>query len=216
MAGCRALCDNRVTFELTLLMIHRLKQLLLFVAMPALAQNNPVAPAHPSSEASDSLPGIIQRQTHQGVTAARRIEDIRLDCIQNRRTFCGKILKVLPDGLIVDSGYTNIMRAPLNRSWLVPGSVQEPRPANLVESDQPGCVCVGLVFLTHLPKKPVARLYDYVNLTAYPSGQYTYTSVGNIRRTVRRFSAGLANAIQWNLDESARQNQSTCLGDGTR
>src|SRR5579863_1514070 len=118
-------------------MIHRLKKLLLIVAMPALGQNNQVAPAHPSSEAPNSSPGIIERQTHPGVTAAQRIGDIRLDCIRNRRTICGKILKVLPEGLVIDSGYTDIMRAPLNRSWLVPGSVQERRAANLVESDQP-------------------------------------------------------------------------------
>jgi hypothetical protein len=197
-------------------MIHRLQTLLLFVAVPALAQDNPVAPAHLSSEASNSPPGIIQRQPRQGATKAERVEDIRLDCIQNRRTICGKILKVLPDGLVVDSGYTNIMRAPLNRSWLVPGSVQERRAINLVESDQPDCVCIGLVFLTHPPKKPVARPYDYVSLTAYPSGQYTYTSVGNIRRTVRKFSASLAKAIRWNLDESAKQDQSADSAERTK
>jgi hypothetical protein len=194
-------------------MNHRLTKLVLFVAMPALAQSNQVAHAHPSSEASNSPPGIIQRQTHQGVTVAQRIEDIRLDGIRNRRTICGKILKVLPDGLVIDSGYTNIMRAPLNRSWLVPGSVQERRATNLVESDQPDCVCIGLVFLTNLPKKPVARLYDYVNVTAYPTGHCTFTSVGNIRRTVRRFSASLADAIQWSLDESAKQTQSTSFDE---
>ena len=34
-------------------------------------------------------------------------EQIRTDCIQGRRLICGRVLKIFPDGLIVDSGYTN-------------------------------------------------------------------------------------------------------------
>jgi hypothetical protein len=96
------------------------------------------------------------------------------------------------------------MRPPLNHSWLVPGSVEARRPANLVEDDQPNHVCVGLVFLADLPKKPAAMPYDYVILAGYPTGQYTYASVGEVRRTVRKFSTKLANAIQWKLDESGK------------
>jgi hypothetical protein len=188
-------------------MIHQLNKLLLFAAVPALAQNNQVAPTHLASEASHSPPGIIQRQTNQVLTMAQRMEGLRLNCIQNRRTICGKILKVLPDGLVIDSGYTNIMRDPLNRSWLVPGSVKERPAANVVEGNQPACVCIGLVFLTDLPKKPKAKVYDYVNLTGYPTGQYTYSSVGDIRRTVRKFSAKLNHLVQWKFNESEKQNQ---------
>jgi len=186
---------------------HQLKKLLLFAAMSALAQNNEVGPAHLSSEASNSPSGIVQNQTRQSPGAAQRLEGIRLDCIQNRRTICGKILKVLPDGLVIDSGYTNIMRDPLNRKWLVPGAVQERPPANVVEGDQPACVCIGLVFLTDLPKKPKARVYDYVDLTGYPTGQYTYTSVGDVRRTIRKFSAKLNHLVQSKFAESEKQNQ---------
>ena len=123
------------------------------------SRNNPATRARPKAEALASC-----------------LDRIQFDCIQSRRTICGKILKVLPDGFVIDSGYTNIMRDPLNHSWLVPGSVKARRAASLVEGDQPACVCVGLVFLTDLPKKPVANVYDYVNLTAYPTGQCTYTS----------------------------------------
>jgi hypothetical protein len=190
-------------------MVKQLKKLLLFVAVPALAQNDDVAAYQVANGGSNSTPGIIQSQTSRGLTIAQHIENIRLECIQNRRAICGKILKVLPDGLVIDSGYTNIMRAPLNRSWLVPGSVKERPAANLVEDHQPACVCIGLVFLTDLPKKPVPKLYDYVNLVGYPTGQYTYTSVGDLRRTVRRFSAKLANAVQWKWEEIEKQNQIT-------
>jgi len=196
-----------VLLKFTLIMVHQLKKLLLFAALPALAQNDNVAASHFSSEASNSPPGIIRSQTNQSPGMAQRLENIRLECIQNRRTICGKILQVLPDGLVIDSGYTNIMRDPLNRKWLIPGSVQGRHAANVVEGDQPACVCIGLVFLTDLPKKPKPKVYDYVNLIGYPTGQYTYTSVGDVRRTVRRFSAKLTHLVQRKFDESEKQNQ---------
>jgi hypothetical protein len=101
------------------------------------------------------------------------------------------------------------MRSPLNKSWLIPGSVVASRPNNLVEANQPGAVCVGLVFLTDMPKtrgkakKP--KVYDYVNVEGFPMGQYTYTSVGSIQRTVRLFTTKLAKATQWNFEQSKPQ-----------
>jgi hypothetical protein len=200
-------------------MVNHLKRLLLFMALTARAQNVDVAASPLSNEASNSSPGMMQRQTNPVRTEAQRLEDIRLYCIQKRRTICGKILKVLPDGVVIDSGYTNIMRDPLNHSWLAPGSVQAQQATNLVEGDQPNCVCLGLVFLSNLPKKPskpAARVYDYVNLTGYPAGQYTYTSVGDLRRTVRRFSAKLAAAIEWNFNEIEKQNQTSSVENRAR
>jgi hypothetical protein len=131
-------------------------------------------------------------------------DKIRADCIQGRRTICGRILKVLPGGLVVESGYTNLLRPPLDRSWLVPGTVEAAREPNLVEANEPGCVCVGLVYLTDIPKSRAAKPkpYDYVIIQGYPSGQYTYTSVGTTQRTVRRFSAILQSAILANRDAS--------------
>jgi hypothetical protein len=149
-------------------------------------------------------------QTNDTPTAARQArafeqatEKIRADCVQGRRIVCGRILKIFPDGLVVDSGYTNLMRPPLNKSWLVPGTAQATRQPNLIEGNEPGCVCVGLVFLTALPRSRSAakpRPYDYVVIEGYPAGQYTYTSVGTIQRTVRRFAAALPTAIRINRD----------------
>ena len=149
-------------------------------------------------------------QTNDNSTVAQKVqaygqavEKIRTDCIQGRRIICGKILKLLPDGLVVESGYTNLMRPPLNKSWLIPGTVQASNQANLVEDNEPGCVCVGPVFLTALPKSrraPKPKLYDYVVIEAYPAGKYTYTSVGTIQRTVRRFAATLQTALRINRE----------------
>ncbi len=136
----------------------------------------------------------------------QRVGKARWDCIQSRRIICGKILKVLADGLVIDSGYTNLMRFPLNRSWLAPGTVMAQRAANLVEDNQPEAICIGLVVLTDLPKKPVPKAYDYVILTGYPTGKRVYTSVGSVRRTVRKFSTKLEKAVQWKLEEGERQD----------
>ena len=130
-------------------------------------------------------------------------EKIRAECVAGRRIICGKILKILPNGLVVDSGYTNLMRAPLSKSWLVPGTVKTKRPPNLMETKEPGGVCVGLVFLTALPRSRSAgkpKLYDYVVAQAYPAGSCTYTSVGTIQRTVPEFAVGLSVAVRMNRD----------------
>ncbi|HEV2692537.1 MAG TPA: hypothetical protein VG347_06535 [Verrucomicrobiae bacterium] len=112
-------------------------------------------------------------------------------------------MKVLPDGLVVESGYTNLFREPLTRDWLAPGTVSATRATNLVEGNEPDSICVGLVFLTNLPKArgPKPKLYDYVLIEGYPSGQYAYVSVGNVHRTVRKFSASLEAAIKWKITQ---------------
>lgn len=176
--------------------------ILVFAALSVAAQTGLPAPAN-GSEASPS-------STNAGAVWALRFEKARVECIQSRRIICGKIIRVLPDGLVIDSGYTNLMRSPLNKSWLVPGTVAAARAANLVEANEPDAVCVGAVFLADLPKsrgKPKKpKLYDYVNLEAFPIGMYTYTSVGSVQHTVRRFTTRLSNATQWNFKQSEQQN----------
>ena len=168
-------------FELVMIMV-------IMASMPGLAQSNSV----PVESGSNAPVGSYQ-------LARQRAEKIREDCIVNRRIICGKILKVLPGGLVVESGYTDLLRPALSRSWLVPAAVVAHRPANLIESTLPGSPCVGMVFLTNLPRVrgtgPRPKLYDYVVLLGYPTGQYTYTSVGIVQKTVRRFSADLGNAV---------------------
>jgi hypothetical protein len=176
--------------------------LFVFAASFAGAQTN----SSGSSTNSVAQSGAIQ--INQNVVYAQQVEKIRLQCIQNRRMICGKILKIQPDGLVVDSGYTNLERYPLNRSWLVPGTVVAARATNVIEGIQPDSICIGQVFLTDLPRTtgPKPKLYDYVSLEAFPVGQYTYNSVGDLRRTVRKFSTKLPNAVEWQLQETQKQN----------
>jgi len=106
----------------------------------------------------------------------------------------------LPEGIVVECGYTNLLRQPVSKSWLFPGTVVASKASNLVESSEPNALCVGTIFLCNLPRgKP--QLYDYVVISGYPMGQYTYKSVGDVTKTVRRFSGNLDKAIKWNFDE---------------
>ena len=182
--------------------------LLVFLAASALAQSNLIVFTNRLESVSNAATATIQIPSGQSLDLAQQVEEIRAACIQNRRRICGKILKVLPDGLVVDSGYTNLIRNHLDRSWLLPGTVVADRATNLIEEHQPDSVCIGLVFLTDFPRTPGTkpRTYDYVNLEGFPAGQYTYTSVGDLQRTVRRFSSKLTKAVQWSLDQSRSQN----------
>ena len=125
----------------------------------------------------------------------QKSEQMRNACINGRRRICGRVMQIVPEGLVVESGYTNLLREPLTKSWLVPGTVVASRAENLVESKEPGALCVGTVFITNLPRgKP--RQFDFVILAGYPCGEFTYSSVGSVRKTVRRFSANLDKAVQ--------------------
>jgi hypothetical protein len=138
------------------------------------------------------------------VASAELKEQIRGRVLEDRRSICGKIVRIFPDGLLVEAGYTNLLREPLTKSWLVPGTVTASLAPNVVESKEPGAICVGTVFLTDLPRgKP--HLYDYVILAGYPTGETTYTTVGSIKKTARRFSANLDKAVNTILAETSGQ-----------
>jgi len=133
----------------------------------------------------------------------RNVEQVRAGCLEGRRMICGKILRVLPDGLVVESGYTDLLRPPLTDSWFAPGTVAATRTPNLVESREPGSPCVGTVFLSDLPRSrgKKSKQFDYVILLGYPAGEHTYTSVGTMQKTLRRFTGTLAAAVKYQIAE---------------
>jgi hypothetical protein len=131
---------------------------------------------------------------------AVRAEQIRNDCIQGRRLICGKVLKIVPDGLVVDSGYADLLRPPLTESWVVPGTVAAHRDPTVLELNEPGTPCIGLAFLMDIPKRQTVKPFDYVILMGYPAGQYVYAPAPNVKKTIRKFSAGLETAVKLNLE----------------
>jgi hypothetical protein len=116
------------------------------------------------------------------------------------------VLKVFPDGVIVESGYPSLLRESLHGAWHLPGTVIATRATNLVEKLEPDSMCIDTVFLTDLPRLRGTKIqqYDYVVLHSYPAGEYTYSSVGGIKHTVRRFAGGLETAV--NLIMQAEPN----------
>ncbi len=130
---------------------------------------------------------------------AQKAGQIRDACINGRRRICGRVIQITSGGLVVDSGYTDLLRPELSHSWVAPNTVSASRPANLVEEKMPGAVCVGLVFLADIPKRPPVKIYDYVVIEAYPAGQFTYQPVPNVTKNIRKFSARLEAAVQLNI-----------------
>jgi hypothetical protein len=170
----------------------------LFTAFNLFAQTNQLA-------APDTTG--VALETNRPLSIAQRSEAMRTLCIQERRLICGKILRILPDGLVVESGYTDLLRPAFSSSWLVPGTVSANRPANLIESREPGAVCVGTIFFSDIPKSrgkaPKPRPYDYIILMGYPAGQYVYTSVGTVQKNIRHFSGSLTKAVNLSLGADA-------------
>src|SRR5580704_17137575 len=101
-------------------------------------------------------PGAAPQVTVDPLVAVRaeRAEQIRTSCIDNRRLICGRVLEVATNGLVVDSGYADLLRPPLGQSWVIPGSVSTSRDPNRLELNQPASLCIGPVFLTDVPKRP--------------------------------------------------------------
>lgn len=173
------------------------------IARPAMGQ----VMSSPPSAATNTTPAttgpvIMAAATNQPEDArvlGQKAEEIRTTCINGRRRICGKVLQIVPEGLVVESGYTNLLRPELSHSWLAPGNVTSSLPPNLVEQNSPGAICIGLVLVTDIPKRPAVKAYDYVILQAYPAGQYNYVPVPTVKKTIRRFSVGLATAVQLNL-----------------
>jgi hypothetical protein len=150
-------------------------------ALPALAQNLTVA------STTTNLAAVAP--------PASRQEQIRSACVAGRRRICGRVLQVTKSGLVVDSGYTSLLQPPLDHSWVTRANVAPARPAVLLEGTEPDVIAVGLVFLTDIPRRPAVRKYDYVALIGYPAGTYEYTPVSGVKKTLRRFAAGLERAV---------------------
>src|SRR5271170_4281988 len=83
-----------------------------------------------------ALAGLICRASCQTNPVARA-EEIRDTCVGGRRIICGRIVEVRPNGFVIECGYTNLLGSPLDRSWLLPGTITAVRDPNLVEGREP-------------------------------------------------------------------------------
>lgn len=160
--------------------------LILFSAvLPAVAQTNGTASTG---------------QTNQTLSHDQHAAEIRIACINGRRCVCGKVIKIVPEGLVVDSGYTALMNPPFAQSWVIPGGALVNRDPKLLERNEPASPCIGTVLLTDFPKRPPVKLYDYVLLQAYPAGEYLYIPVPGVQKPIRKFAGGLDTAVRLKLE----------------
>ena len=90
-----------------------------------------------------SKPRCLPRLPDSRAVPAMDPEQVRTECIEGRRLICGKVLKISPDGLVVDSGYTDLVRPPLTQSWVIPGTVSASRNPAVLELKEPGAPCIG-------------------------------------------------------------------------
>ena len=125
--------------------------------------------------------------------------EIRTACINGRRCVCGKVIKIVPEGLVVESGYTALMQPPFTGSWVIPSGALVTRDQKLLERDEPASPCIGTVLLIDFPKRPTVKLYDYVLIQAYPAGEYLYKPVPGVEKQIRKFAGGLETAIKMKL-----------------
>src|SRR5215471_13613512 len=76
-----------------------------------------------TSDTSAVSEGALSGVAHPpALTPAQQAEQIRTACIEGRRFICGRVLEVTPTGLIVDSGYEQLLSPPFNHSWVVRGT----------------------------------------------------------------------------------------------
>jgi hypothetical protein len=134
--------------------------------------------------------------TNQISVRDQRTEQIRAACINGRRCVCGKVIQIVPEGLIVESGYTALMEPRFVGSWLIPSGALVSRDPKLIERNEPASPCIGTVLLIDFPRRPAVKLYDYVLLQAYPAGQYRYTPVPGVEKQIRKFAGGLDTAVK--------------------
>ncbi|HTL54452.1 MAG TPA: hypothetical protein VL361_02185 [Candidatus Limnocylindrales bacterium] len=151
----------------------------------ALAEPHPISPTN--------SPALLR-----SADAGQKVEQIRTRCIEGRRYIAGRVLEVTPDGLVIDSGYSRLLSAPFNKSWLVTGTATIERDPTLVEENKPDAICSGLLLLSNFPKRPAVKNYDYVVIHGYPAGNYVYVPAPGIKKTIRRFSASLERAVESN------------------
>jgi hypothetical protein len=162
--------------------------LMMFSAwLPAVAQTNV------------SISSAVQTNQMAVRDGSQRPERIRAACINGRRCVCGKVIKIVPQGLVVESGYTTLMQPPFTGSWVIPSGALVNRDPKLIERDEPASPCIGTVLLTGFPKRPTVKLYDYVLLQAYPAGEYLYTPVPGVEKKIRKFAGGLDTAVTMRL-----------------
>ena len=153
-----------------------------------------------AASAPTSSPVLGPAEQARALARAQLAEKVRAECIEARRYVAGRVIEITDHGLVVESGYSALLQPPFNQSWAVHGNATVSKDLDVPEEKHPDAVCRGLVMLTSPPRRPKVKPDDYVVIHAYPAGEEQYRPVPGIEKTIRRYSASLETAVQWEVD----------------
>jgi hypothetical protein len=108
----------------------------------------------------------------------------------------GKVIQKIPEGLLIDSGRDGLERAKMGE----PGFDSQ---GYLVGSDEwvtennthPDTIYIGIVLLTDYGKYQSVADDEFVASFGFPAGFYTYDTVNNSSKTIRKFTAIISKAF---------------------
>lgn len=173
------------------------------MGMSVLMASSPPEPVRPPPETKAERPLTPEEQV-RAFARAQLAEKVRAECIEGRRYVAGRVLDVTTNGLVIDSGYSVLLQPPFNQSWVVPGNATVARDSAALEQRHPDAVCIGEVFLSHFPRKPKVKPYDYVVIHAYPAGEEIYRPLPGVEKKLRHYSASLESAVQLEIKHRER------------
>ncbi len=157
---------------------------------------------NPTNSPPAALPDrpLTPEERAKPLAHAQLAEAIRAECIEARRYVAGRVIDITSTGLVVESGYSALLQPPFNQSWVVPGNATVQADSPAPEEKHPDAVCRGQVYLTHSPRRPKVKQYDYVVIHAYPAGEEVYRPVPGVEKTLRRYSASLEYAVKLEVE----------------
>src|SRR5690242_19781729 len=116
-------------------MHFRLSIVFAVAVLPCLAETNLVTSVRqPAEKQRTEASRMIQQEQN---APAQRAEQMRMSCIEGRRYICGRVTQIQPDGMVVDSGYPELMKPPFNQSWVVRANVSLKKNPSVVEEKKP-------------------------------------------------------------------------------
>lgn len=102
----------------------------------------------------------------------------------------GKVIQKIEEGLLVDaSTLREAAASSIERGYPPTGILPEP-PTGKAGTNY----ITGTILLTDFPKARTLADGDKFSAIVYPTGQFSYESVGGGRRTIRKYSADLTRA----------------------
>ena len=127
---------------------------------------------------------------------ARQLEGLKAIFASKSRTVSGKIIQKIPEGLLVESGQSEIDQVGhTDVEFDRMGNMSTSTTATLQEGDTARSLCLGLVLLEDHPRYDQLVDDNVVVILAYPDGQFSYKSVGGGQKTVRKFTADFNRAF---------------------